>query len=235
MAEILGLITARGGSKGLPRKNILPLAGRPLIGWTLDAARASRRLGRCLVSTDDEDIAAVARRLGGEVPFLRPLELAGDRSPHLDVVLHALQWLATHEAYRPDYVLILQPTSPLRTADDIDGIIRLALEHRADAAVSVCPAHDHPWLVHRLQADGTLAPMVACELAYPRRQDLPPAYALNGALFLHRCERLLAGGRLDPAGALAWIMPPERSLQIDTPWDLRLVELVLGQRAAGSP
>lgn len=203
------------------------VGGKPLIAWTLDAAKNAKSLQRTIVSTDDGEIAVAARRCGAEVPFLRPAELARDDSPHIDVVLHALTWLDEQEDYRPDYVVLLQPTSPLRTAEDIDAAICLARERNADAVVSVCETHDHPYLVRRLTVDGRLEEFVPCPLAYARRQDLPPAFALNGAIYVNRRESLLASMNLCPAGAHAYVMPVERSLQIDTDWDLRCVECVL--------
>ena len=223
----LGLVTARGGSKGVPGKNIRRVGGKPLIAWTLDAAKNAKSLQRTIVSTDDCDIAETARRCGAEVPFLRPAELALDDSPHVDVVVHALEWLDTHEGYRPDYVVLLQPTSPLRTAGDIDAAVSLALEKNAEAVVSVCETHNHPYLVRRLTGDCRLEEFVPCPLVYARRQDLPPAFALNGAIYISRRELLKASKSLCPAGALAYVMPEERSLQIDTDWDLRLASCVL--------
>jgi CMP-N,N'-diacetyllegionaminic acid synthase len=224
----LGLVTARGGSKGLPGKNVRVVGGKPLIAWTLEAAQNAAMLNRVVVSTDDREIAETARRCGAEVPFMRPAELAGDASPHVDVVLHALAWLDEREDYRPDYVVLLQPTSPLRTAEDIDAAVRLAWEKNSDAVVSVCATHDHPYLVRRLTGDGRLEEFVSCPLAYARRQDLPPAYALNGALYVSRPEAIRTAQTMCPAGALAYVMPPERSLQIDSAWELRMADHLLG-------
>lgn len=232
MPDVLGLITARGGSKGIPRKNILPVGGKPLIAWTIEAARAARRLTRVVVSTDDEEIAAVSRQWGAEAPFLRPAAMAGDDSPHVLAVLHALEWLIERERVRPDYLVLLQPTSPLRSPADIDAAIHLAMERRAEAVVSVSETHDHPMLARRIRADGALESFVPCDLAYPRRQDLPKAYALNGAVYVFRVESLLVRRALDVPGALGYVMPADRSLQVDTPWDLRLAELILRAQAA---
>ena len=229
MTRVLGLITARGGSKGVPRKNLCPVGGRLLIDWTIDAALKAGRLDRVVVSTDDPEIAQAARNAGGDTPFLRPAELARDETPHIDVVLHALDWLSERgDEY--EYVVLLQPTSPLRTAADIDDAVDLAVRRDADAVVSVVETHDHPYLTRRMTEDGTLAEFVHCDIAYPRRQDLPAAYALNGAVFVNRRETLMGSGSFCPPGALAYVMPPERSLQIDTLWDLRLVGLVLDDR-----
>jgi CMP-N,N'-diacetyllegionaminic acid synthase len=231
LGEVIGLITARGGSKSMPRKNILPLAGKPLIAWTIEAARSSRFLSRVLLSTDDPEIAEVAAAWGAEIPFMRPAELAGDTTPHVLVVEHAIRWLEEAEGSRPEYVLMLQPTSPLRTAEDIDGVITFAWEREAIAVVSVSPMDRHPYLSKRILADGTLAEFVTSDIAYLRRQDLPPAYALNGALYLNRSDSLLCDHTFVPPGALAYVMPPERSLDVDTPWDFHLVEMILQDRS----
>jgi CMP-N,N'-diacetyllegionaminic acid synthase len=227
MSEIIGLITARGGSKAIPGKNIKLLAGKPMIAWTIEAALKSDRLSRLILSTDDEEIAQVAREWGAEVPFMRPPELAQDDSPHIATVEHAIHWLAEHENVYPDYIMLLQPTSPLRTAEDIDAAIQIAEFHNATAVTSVCETHDHPYLSMRLSEDGTLAGFVASEIDYLRRQDLPPAYALNGAIRLNRRESLLRDQAFLPQGTYAYIIPPSRSLDIDTPWDFYLADLIL--------
>ena len=232
MQNIVGLITARGGSKGLPGKNIRPLGGKPLIAWTISAAQRADSLVRVVVSTDDTEIADVAREYGAEVPFTRPAELAQDRSPHIDVVLHALDALASADGVVPDALVLLQPTSPFRTADDIDAAVRLAREKSAPAVVSVVETHDHPLLTRKKNADGSLAPFVPCDIAYPRRQDLPRAYALNGAIYLCGVETIRRLRTFEPPGTLAYEMPPERSLQIDTPWDFDLCSMIAASCSA---
>ncbi len=227
MTEIVGLIVARGGSKGVPRKNIKPLAGKPLIAWTIDAARQSQALARLILSTDDEEIADVARRHGAEVPFMRPAALAADDTLAIDVVEHALGWLDRDQDCRPDYLLLLQPTSPMRTAEDIRGAIGLAEERNAEAVVGVCEADSHPFLTKRLSEQGALEDFVSTDQADLRRQALPPAYMINGAIYLNRPESLLRHRSFVPTGTLAWVMPRQRSVDIDTPWDLRLAELQL--------
>jgi CMP-N-acetylneuraminic acid synthetase len=231
---VLGLITARGGTKGVPRKNVRSIAGKPLIAWTIDAAQAARRVSRLIVSTEDGDIARLCRDRGVEAPFERPAELASDEAGHVDVVIHALDWLDDHEGYRPDWVLLLQPTSPLRTARDIDAAVDLAVKKNADALVSVTRARDHPYLVRRWRPDGALEPFVDRELTDSRRQALPPAYALNGAIYLCRPQRLVTLRRFEGPGCIAFEMPAERSLDIDTLWDWNLAEWAL-QRAGTGP
>ena len=226
-SNIIGLITARGGSKSIPGKNIKPLAGKPLIAWTVEAALQSKGLDRVMVSTDDEKIAQTARQWGAEVPFLRPGELAGDASPHILAVQHALEWLQDHEGERPEYIMLLQPTSPLRATQDIDAVIELAKEKNADAVVSVCESKNHPYTTYRLTENGMLEVYVSSDIGYLRRQDLPPAYVLNGAIYLNRCDSLLGAITFVPEGAYPYIMPLERSMDIDTLWDFALVEFVI--------
>lgn len=228
--HVMALVTARGGSQQLPRKNVMPLGGKPLVAWTIEAAQGSARVKRVLMSTDDPEIAEVAREWGAEVPFMRPPALARADSPHIDVVRHAVTYLDAHENYRPEYVLLLQPTSPLRTTQDIDNSINIAERSNAAAVVGVCPVKPHPFLVKQILEDGTLAPFVTSDIGYLRREVLPPAYGVNGAIYLNRRESLLRDGTFTPAGTRAYVMPPERSIDIDTAWDFHLVELILSEK-----
>lgn len=172
--NLLTLIPARGGSKGIPRKNIKPLAGQPLIGWTIDAAKQATGVQRIVVSTEDEEIAEVARRLGAEVPFLRPAALAVDDTPGIEPVLHAIAQLPGF-----DWLLLLQPTSPLRSAADIDGILKDCLDHGAHSAVSICEVAKHPyWMYHRDRLQ-RLQPLIPDRPEISRRQDLPPGVCLE--------------------------------------------------------
>jgi len=225
--EVLGLITARGGSKGLPRKNILYLAGRPLIAWTIEAALQSGSLSRVILSTDDTEIAEVGRQWGAEVPFFRPVELASDNSLSIDSVLHAVQWLADNENYQPEYVMLLQPTSPLRSPKDIQKAIQIRQDKQADSVVSVTFVHQHPDWMKAISPEGYLVGISAPEQPSARRQDLPPVYALNGAIYLIKREALLAQKSFVVERTLAYLMPPERSLDIDTLWEFRLAELIM--------
>lgn len=231
MNGVVGLIPARGGSKGIPGKNLREVAGRPLIAWTIAAAKASRLLDRVVVSTDDPDIAEASQRYGAEVPFLRPPEMAADRSPVIEATLHAFQWLELNERYSPMFGMLLQPTSPLRTAEDIDAVIRLADARNADAVVSVSRVGQHPFQLKTINGDGHLTPFMKTDLSESRRQDLPPVVGLNGAIYLVRRTVLMESKTWCPPGALAYVMPVERSLDVNEPWDLHLADLVLG----GSP
>ncbi len=221
----VAIIGARGGSKSVPGKNIADLAGQPLIAWTVQAALRSH-VERTIVTTDDPAIADAARAAGAELPFVRPAELAGDETPGTDPVLHAVEWLEQHEGYRPDVVVSLQPTSPFRTAEDIDAAIALLVERDADSVVSVTPADSHPYWVKRRTADGWLVPFLSEAPATFRRQDLPEALALNGAIYLARRSVLLKTRGWYTGRTAAYIMPPERSVDVDTAWDLRVARLL---------
>jgi N-acylneuraminate cytidylyltransferase/CMP-N,N'-diacetyllegionaminic acid synthase len=228
--KILAIIPARGGSKGVPRKNVCLLAGKPLIAWTIEAAKQSDLLDRIVLSTDAEYITEVAQTYGINVPFLRPVELAQEDTPGIAPVLHAVSWLEQNESYYPDYVLVLQPTSPFRTSSDIDAAIRLAQQNQADGVVSVVPVHQHPYWTKCISDDGRLVDFLPLEKDYPRRQDLPPVYALNGAIYLVKREVLLEQQTYYTERTFAYIMPPERSLDIDTSWDLYLAGLIFDDR-----
>ncbi len=234
--SVIGIITARGGSKGIPRKNLRLIAGHPLLWWTIEAAKKASSLSRIVVSTDDPEIAALAVASGVEAPFLRPADLAQDATSHIAVMHHAMDWLEANGAL-PEYLFLLQPTTPLREAADIDGAVALAADRGADAVVGVVEAHRHPYLIKKILPDGALEDFMANELKYLRRQDLPSAYALNGAAYVNRCRSLRRDRTFFPKGTLAYRMPAERSLDVDTPLDFFLVEQLLRRRQAaiGSP
>lgn len=216
--RVLGLIPARGGSKSVPRKNVRELAGKPVLVWTAEVALACPALDRVVVSTDDAEIAEVARACGLEVPFMRPAELAGDETPDLPVYLHALA--ALDEGF--DAVAWLRPTAPLRTVTDIEAAIRVLAETGADAVRSVCVAEHSPyWMVR--SDDGKLVPLL--DEVPVRRQLLRPVYRLNGAIDVARCASVrneLFGGEVRP-----YVMPAERSVDLDTELDFVLAEALL--------
>jgi len=226
--KICGLIPARGGSKGIPRKNIKVLAGKPLIAWTIEQALASGSLDSVVVTTDDEEIAEVARRYGAAVPFLRPPELARDDTPSLDPVLHAMDRLTDHDA-----LVLLQPTSPLRTAGDIDGCVELALSRELDSVVSVCEPGKHPMWMYRMDKEQHLSRLIEGP-EYTRRQDLPLVYAVNGALYFSDFAWLRRTRKFVTADSVGYVMPAERSIDLDTPLDWRLAEAILEERSVGS-
>lgn len=220
--RVLAVITARGGSKGLPGKTLLPLAGVPLIGWTIRAAQASQRIDRLILSSDDLEIIDVAQSLGCEAPFVRSSALASDTAKSIDVVLDALERVPGF-----DIVVLLQPTSPLRSAEDIDGTLDLLRDR--PSAVSVTPAAVHPWMVYGNDGTGALMPYVAvADGVSLRRQDLPAAWALNGAVYGAQVSWLLESRSFVRAGETAfWSMTAERSVDIDTRDDFDRAELAM--------
>lgn len=219
---ILALISARGGSKGVLRKNIRNVAGKPLIAWTIEAAKKSKYIDRLVLSSDDDEIIKVARDCGCEAPFVRPAELARDDTPGIDVVLHALDTLPGFY-----YIVLLQPTSPLRTAEDIDACIERCCQREAVACVSVVEPGKSPYWMYVLDEFGRMTPLIKIEKAISRRQDLPGAYAVNGAVYVAECGWLLKTRTFLAPETLAYIMPKERSIDVDTEFDLNLCDWLL--------
>jgi N-acylneuraminate cytidylyltransferase len=225
--SVLALITARGGSKGLPGKNIRPVSGRPLIDFTVAAARAATCVDRVVLSTDDEAIAQAAQAGGCEVPFRRPAELAGDDTRSIDVVLHALDQLAP-----VNLVVLLQPTSPLRSAADIDAVCDQLVRSGAPACVSVAPAEQSPYWMYRLGHSQRLLPLLEAPAQATRRQDLPAVYALNGAVYAARTAWLRESRSFVTAETVAHVMPRERSIDIDTLDDFETFARLLARQHA---
>lgn len=220
MSGVLAVITARGGSKSLPRKNVLPLGGSPLIAWTVRAALAARCIARVVVSTDDDEIAVAARAAGAEVPFRRPAELASDSANSVDVMLHALDTVQGFE-----HAVLLQPTSPFRTGADLDAAHSLwHASPGAGSCVAVCDAEVSPWLMYRHGTFGQLERLLPEPPGGLRRQDLPKALVLNGAFYFVGTSRLRAERRFVFANSLGYEMPVERSLDIDTSADFAEAE-----------
>lgn len=227
--RVLGVIPARGGSKGLPGKNIRPLLGKPLIAWTIEAAAASERLGRTLVSTDSEDIAEVARQHGGEAPFLRPAELATDSAESLPVIQHALRFCEDAEGRPYDAVVMLQPTTPFRKASDIDGALALLETTGADSVISVVDVQGHhPARMKYLEGDRLIDPPFCEERENQPRQELRPMYLRNGAIYATRRD-VLMGGSFKGRDCRAWIMSDEQSVNIDNFHDFLLAEWFAAQ------
>lgn len=219
----LAVIPARGGSKGLPGKNTRPLAGLPLIGWSIRSAKESRTLTRTIVSTEDPSIAETARAAGGDVPFMRPAELAQDDSSLVGVLRHAVAWFESNEGTRVEVVVLLQPTSPFRAAEDIDSVVRLILEGGADSAETVVEDHAHPYHRYFLK-DGRLLPWRPEMSASSRRQDFPPVYKPTGSVYTVRRDLLMEEGVLSGKDHRGLLVGPERSIDIDDEWDFRLAQ-----------
>ncbi len=226
--NILGLIPARGGSKGLPRKNIKSLLGKPLIAWTIEQALASKYLDRVVVSTDDKEIAEISKKYGADVPFIRPKELAEDNAKGIDVVLHAIDWFRENNKRKQyDLIMLLQPTSPLRITEDIDKAIELLFLKEAKAIVSVCEVDHHPLWVNTLPEDGCMRNFIRQEIMNKNRQELPVFYRLNGAIYLAYCNYLKEQKGFFGDKTFAYIMPRERSIDIDDEIDLKLAEVMM--------
>jgi CMP-N-acetylneuraminic acid synthetase len=226
---VLAVVPARGGSKGVPRKNIRPLAGKPLLAYTLEAARAAARISRLVVSTDDEEIAAAARQWGADVPFLRPPHLADDAAPQVEVVLHALQTVEALEQAVYPYVVLLQPTAPLRSPGDIDASLDLLISSGCDSVVSYCRVErEHPYYMATLE-DGRPRPVLEVPPGLTARQQYPAVYLRNGAVYAARREVLLERRSFYGTDVRAYVMPSRRSINIDTLFDLELAEFLLAR------
>jgi CMP-N,N'-diacetyllegionaminic acid synthase len=222
--QVLAVIPARGGSKGVPQKNIRALGGRPLIGYTIAAAQEARRLARTIVSTDDAEIAEVARGLGAQVPFLRPADLASDSARAIPVLQHALAACEAEDGRRYDAVLMLQPTTPFRTAADIDAAVELLERTGADSVIGVVDVEGHhPARMKYLEGDRLVDPPFCEAYENQPRQELRPMFVRNGAIYLTRRDVLMAGS-FKGQDCRALIMPVERSVNIDTPLDFRYAE-----------
>ncbi len=230
--KILAVITARGGSKGIPQKNTRELLGKPLIAYAIQAALQSKTLNKVIVSTDDKITANISKQYGAEVPFLRPQHLATDTATNLSVLQHAVRYLEEEENHLADIVVCLQPTSPLRSAEDIDQAVTLCVRKSADSVVSLCKVEHHPYWMKKVVEGRVYSLMEEDDKSYPRRQDLPPVYQLNGAIYVTRKKILLEEERVLGEHTLAYIMPQERSIDIDTPIDLKLAELIMKGEAA---
>ena len=234
---VLGIIPARGGLQSIPRKNLVPVLGKPLIAYTIEAARQARRLTRMIVSTEDAEIAAVSREYGAPVPFMRPAELATPTARSLPVIQHALREMERLDATVYDAVVMLQPTAPLRTAADIDAAIERLESREADSVVSVVAVGGHhPARMKRILPDGRLINYLDHEEEDMRpRQELPPVYMRNGAIYLARRALLLEQGRMTGPRCYAYVMPPERSVNIDAEEDFAVVEYWLRRRTEVVP
>ena len=224
--SVLALIPARGGSKGVPRKNIRMAGGKPLIAWTIEAALGSAYIDRVALSSEDPEIMETAGHWGCDVPFMRPAELAQDHTPGIDPVLHAIGQLPGY-----DLIVLLQPTSPLRSSEDIDRCIERCLEEGRNACVSVTESEKSPYWMYRLGQGFALEPILE-PVDGQRRQDLPKVYALNGAVYAARIPWLLTTRNFVTPETVAYEMPLERSLDIDTPLDFAVLTALMEEKHA---
>ena len=225
--KVLALIPARGGSKGLPRKNVLEAGGRPLIAWTIAASQSSQLVGETILSSDDDEIMATAQAWGCSVPFRRPAELASDTAATMDVVFHALDHFPQCE-----YLVLLQPTSPMRNAADIDLAFALMLESNAPACVSVCEVDQSPYWMYRLEDNARLSSILPAPEGATRRQDLPPVFTLNGAIYIARIDWLRRTRNFVSPETVGYRMPRERSIDIDTAQDFEAFRNIVESKQA---
>ncbi|MDD5530157.1 MAG: acylneuraminate cytidylyltransferase family protein [bacterium] len=225
---ILGLVLARGGSKGLPGKNIRPLFGKPLIAWTIERALASTYLDKVIVNTDDRKIADISEKYGAEIPFMRPKRLATDNAKSMDVVLHTINWIEKNN--KPyDLVMLLQPTSPLRKTEDIDNSIKLLFNKEALSIVSVCETEHHPYWSNKLPEDKCMKDFIDKKVINKNRQELPVFYRLNGAIYLTYWDYFKKHKTFLGRETFAYVMPKERSIDIDEEIDINLAEIMINK------
>jgi N-acylneuraminate cytidylyltransferase len=228
MTEVLGLIPARGGSKSIPRKNIHPFSGYPLISYSIACGLAAETVTRLIVSTDDEEIAEISRRYGAETPFLRPHKFARDDTPDLPVFLHALKWLAENEDYRPEIIIQLRPTSPLRRVWHIDQAVYRLLEHpQADSVRTVCIPFQNPFKMWHIESTGFMKPIM--ETSHPEaynlpRQLLPEVYWQTGYVDAVWSEIILNKNSMTGDRILPLVIDPSDWIDIDSPDDWRRAE-----------
>jgi len=229
--EVLVLIPARGGSKSIPRKNILPFAGHPLLAYSVAAGLAAETSQRVIVSTDDEEIASVAKRYGAEVPFIRPAEYSQDHTPDLPVFQHALEWLAEHEDYHPEIVVQLRPTSPFRRVTHIDqAVYRLLERPDADSVRSVCVPFQNPFKMWRIAPEGIMQPLMQTDFPEPYnmpRQALPEVYWQTGYVDAAWSDTILKKNSMTGDRILPLVIDPSEWIDIDSPDDWRRAERLL--------
>lgn len=222
--RVLAIVPARGGSKGVPQKNVRLVGGKPLIGWTAEAAKASKYIDKLIVSSDDKQIIDVAKQYGCEAPFIRPKAFAEDDTPGIVPVLHAIE-----ECPGYDYVVLLQPTSPLRNTKDIDAAIEQCIMSQAPACVSVCETDKSPFWMFYVEEHGKMSSVLPDGLEYrnSQRQFIRNAYVLNGAVYVGKQDWLLENKSFISEETVAYIMPKERSIDVDTEFDMKVLKIIL--------
>ena len=222
---VVCVIPARGGSKGLPGKNIKMFCGKPLIAHTIEQARQSKYIDRVIVSTEAEEIAQISLKYGAEVPFMRPMELAEDSSSTVDVLLHAINWLETVDRYAFDILILLHVTTPLRSVEDIDKSIALLVEEKADNIFSVTEAHRNPYFnMVEEGLDGFVR--LVKEGCFATRQSAPKVYDMNASIYVWWKNVLKEGKQIFLKKTKAYVMPKERSIDIDDDLDFRIAEFL---------
>lgn len=227
--SILAIIPARGGSKGVPKKNIKLLNGIPLIGYTIQEARKSKYINRLVVTTDDIEISEMAKKFGAEVPYLRPKELATDTSLTVDSIMHMINYLQEIENYMPDYICLLQCTSPFRKYEDIDNAIEKLIYSEFDGIISVCEAEVNPYWTNIFE-DNKLKYFIQEGKYIGRRQDLPKVYRYNGAIYIIKTEVFAKKKSFETDNITGYIMSNKKSIDIDTELDFKIAEIFMKER-----
>lgn len=222
--KVLAIIPARGGSKGIKDKNIISLNGKPLISYTIDAAKKSKYIDDIVLSTDSQRIADVAAKYGAEVPFIRPTELATDRSKTIDVVLHAINYLRNEGRFF-DTLILLQPTSPLRTKEDIDCALEEYIKNNYKSLSSISQVKEHPILIRSINENGELSSLLN-ENSTVRRQDLTVYYRINGSIYINDIDEIDESTSFND-NTIPFIMDPSHSIDIDDPIDLLIADYYL--------
>jgi len=225
--KVLAIIPARGGSKRLPGKNIMDLNGKPLIAWTIEAAKKSQYIDKLIVSTDDEKISTISKKYGAEVPFIRPKELSSDTANSIDVIFHAINFYK-EKSIEFEYILLLQPTSPLRITKDIDNAFKM-ISNDTKALVSVCETEHSPLWSNTLPDDLSMKDFIRPKIKNKRSQDLPKYYRLNGAIYISKIEYLKENNGFLGKNTKAFIMPQERSVDIDSEVDYEICKIIINK------
>jgi len=223
--KLLAIIPARGGSKGIPNKNIMSICGKPLIAYTIEAGKKSKYIDEIIVSTESDVIKVIAQQYGAKVPFLRPKQLSNDSAKSIDVVMHAIDFYKSNNT-NFDYIILLQPTSPLRTFEHLDKAIEKIIECNKTSLVSVCEVKENPILMRSIENE-KLKEIISFEGTNLRRQDLPTFYMFNGALYINSNDMLVHKKKFVDENTIPYVMDKESSVDIDTMLDARLVELII--------
>lgn len=227
--KVLGIIPARGGSKRVPRKNIATIKGKPLIAYAIEAAKDSEVLDAFIVSTDDGEIAALAKKLGADVPFLRPKKFATDTSPDIEYLRHALEWLKEHRGWSPETIVMLPPDVPLRTGKDIDGVVRFMRKNKLDSVRTLVPLGYPAKALWTMGADAPRIAPVFPALVGKRSQEMPIAYVSVGIAYATRAEFINKGSLWGPKIG-GYVVESGRGIEIDEPAQLRQAEIALRKR-----
>lgn len=224
---VLAIIPARGGSKGVPRKNVKDLCGKPLIAWTIEEALKSKYIDRLIVSTEDDEIAEISKKYGAEVPFVRPKELAEDTSKAIDTYIYTVNKLRYDFKYRPDIILILQATSPFRKTKHIDEALNLFINKQADSVISVMEIDNYPEWLKKITQEGKLIDYIDSTKNYLNRQEIDEYYVPNGAIYIFKTEIITNLKTYYTDDTYAYIMQKEESIDIDTKFDFKIAQLIL--------